>query len=287
MTLIKNVKKINKYGCVFVLISALMVSPLVVAVPPAPTLNQARSGPSETSQASPSSHQVSEVVGYRVQRVDVSQQDLLLPDHVLPTSKTESHEARQMSTVLLPTGVEKLPADVKEFLHLSYLHHHSASVPMKTQTKPLAITLQKEELASKISQKFSISRHQAKEIVNVSFQEGRKHNLDPVLVLSVIAAESSFNPNVRNSSSGAMGLMQAIPKWHHDKMARLGIGYGDLLGISSNIQLGAVILKEYLRLSNGNMTMALQKYNGSAKDPRRRYSNKVFSHYRWLSSSNL
>lgn len=136
-------------------------------------------------------------------------------------------------------------------------------------------------LATKIADKYEIAPGVAQEIVTVAHTQAKANNLDPLLVLSVIAAESSFNPKAQNKS-GAMGLMQAIPKWHRDKIRNLGISNNQLLTIEPNVRLGVVILKEYLRLSNGNMTLALQKYNGSAKDRSQRYSNKIMRHYNWF-----
>lgn len=136
-------------------------------------------------------------------------------------------------------------------------------------------------LAEKISDKYDVSPSIAQQIVAVAHTEAKANDLDPLLVLSVIAAESSFNPKAQNKS-GAMGLMQAIPRWHRDKIKNLGISNNQLLSVEPNVRLGVVILKEYLRLSNGNMTLALQKYNGSAKDRSHRYSSKIMRHYNWF-----
>lgn len=136
-------------------------------------------------------------------------------------------------------------------------------------------------LATKIAGKYDVPPLVAQQIVAAAHSEAKANDLDPLLVLSVIAAESSFNPKAQNKS-GAMGLMQAIPRWHRDKIKNLGISNSQLLSVEPNVRLGVVILKEYLRLSNGNMTLALQKYNGSVKDRSKSYSNKIMRHYNWF-----
>lgn len=146
---------------------------------------------------------------------------------------------------------------------------------------PLIPTESQAILATKIAGKYDVPPLVAQQIVASAHREAKANGLDPLLVLSVIAAESSFNPKAQNKS-GAMGLMQAIPHWHRDKIKNLGISNSQLLSVEPNVRLGVVILKEYLRLSNGNMTLALQKYNGSVKDRSRSYSNKIMRHYNWF-----
>lgn len=141
-------------------------------------------------------------------------------------------------------------------------------------------------LVNKITSKYNIPQKQAQEIVISAHKQGEEHDLDPILILSLITAESSFNPQARNNS-GAVGLMQVIPYWHRDKISALGLSQAQLFHVDSNIQLGAMILKNYLDQNDGNMVRALQKYNGSSKDRSLRYSNKVFQHYNWLFSSNM
>lgn len=175
-----------------------------------------------------------------------------------------------------------------EFASLSYLvstpqYVDSLLLPLSDEAKPTSIipSASQTALATKIVGKYDVPPVVAQEIVAVAHSEAKANDLDPLLVLSVIAAESSFNPKAQNKS-GAMGLMQAIPRWHRDKIRNLGISNGQLLSVEPNVRLGVVILKEYLRLSNGNMTLALQKYNGSTKDRSKSYSNKIMRHYNWF-----
>ena len=179
------------------------------------------------------------------------------------------------ASVFLPYCVPKSP-----FTSLSRTCVRPASVPV------VAAPTKKKELTQKIINRFAVSPTRAQEIVYVAHQEARKHHLDPLMVLSVIAAESSFDPNARNAS-GALGLMQPIPRWHEDKITTLQLQPKDLTLIRPNIQLGTLILKGYVLKCDGDMVRALQKYNGSANDASRAYSNKVLQYYRWLFSPNL
>lgn len=136
-------------------------------------------------------------------------------------------------------------------------------------------------LAQRIAARYSVPLNVAEDVVQTAHEEARAQHMDPLLVLSVIAAESSFNPAAKNKS-GAVGLMQTIPRWHGDKMKNLGVSSSQLTSIKPNVRLGVEILKEYLKLSGGNLPLALQKYNGSAGNRSQRYSNKIMRHYDWL-----
>lgn len=135
-------------------------------------------------------------------------------------------------------------------------------------------------VANKISSKYNINLSLATNIVNVSYNEAKNHNVDPLIVLSIIATESSFNPRAYNKS-GATGLMQVIPRWHQDKIQKVG-AQGQLYSINHNVKIGVMVLREYLNKYNGNLTLALQQYNGSLHDKSRRYTNKVISQNNWL-----
>ena len=149
---------------------------------------------------------------------------------------------------------------------------------------PTPISPSQQRLANIVSQKFHYAGRDAEMIVKVAHEEAKKHGVDPVLVLSIIAAESSFNRKA-HSSAGAMGLMQAIPRWHGDKMRRLGVKHHQMYNVRENITLGTSIFREYLRLSNGQTSAALQRYNGSMRDKNQRYSRKVMSFYQVFSGN--
>jgi soluble lytic murein transglycosylase-like protein len=98
--------------------------------------------------------------------------------------------------------------------------------------------------------------------------------VDPLLVLAVISVESRFNP-VAESTVGAKGLMQVIPKYHLEKLSDHG-GEQALLDPNVNIMVGTQILREYQRRL-GDTEAALQMYAGAFDEPSPAYANKVLA----------
>lgn len=94
-------------------------------------------------------------------------------------------------------------------------------------------------------------------IVEIAFEQGIKHKIDPLLILSVIKKESTFNKNARNKRSPASGLMQVIPYWHKDKIQKRNI-----MRISVNIEVGSKILRDCLDKNSQNLNRALRCYSG-------------------------
>jgi soluble lytic murein transglycosylase len=97
-----------------------------------------------------------------------------------------------------------------------------------------------------------------------------KHCIDPLLVLSVMREESTFNPDAR-SSAGALGLMQLMPQtaFRLDSNLRLGItNTSQVYNIKNNIHLGtyylSILIKEF-----GSYAYALAAYNAGEEKVRR------------------
>ena len=107
--------------------------------------------------------------------------------------------------------------------------------------------------------------------------EARRAGLDPSLVLGLVQVESAFR-KYAVSRVGARGYMQVMPFW-----SRV-IGDGDpgkLFYMQTNLRFGCVILRHYLDREQGNLYMALGRYNGSRGQPQ--YPNAVFgAQKKWL-----
>lgn len=81
------------------------------------------------------------------------------------------------------------------------------------------------------------------------------------LVLGIIYAESRFTPDIVDSSGSYYGLMQIGPRWHQDRMGRLGVE--DLLDPYSNILVGVDYLDELQKtLEDPSVESILQAYRG-------------------------
>jgi len=95
-----------------------------------------------------------------------------------------------------------------------------------------------------------------------------------MLLVAVMAIESGFNP-IAESPMGAQGLMQVIPRFHQDKLEAVSSS-NSLLDPIVNIQVGALVLKEYIR-NTGSLEAGLQKYAGAVSDDENQYAIKVLA----------
>jgi soluble lytic murein transglycosylase-like protein len=107
--------------------------------------------------------------------------------------------------------------------------------------------------------------------------EAIRAGLDRQLILGLIQVESNFR-KYAVSSAGARGYMQVMPFWTSV------IGDGDvrkLFDMRTNLRYGCVILRHYLDIEQGDLFLALGRYNGSrGRDP---YPNTVLAAWkgRW------
>ena len=133
-----------------------------------------------------------------------------------------------------------------------------------------------EKLVNHISRTYQVRPATADLVVREAIQHAEKRDLEPELVLAVIATESTFRPEAV-SRAGARGLMQVIPRYHRTKVKAVG-GTPALFDPAKNIQVGTKILNEYIAMSGGNVRNGLLRYNGSLGRSTR-YARRVFRHY--------
>ena len=127
-------------------------------------------------------------------------------------------------------------------------------------------------VAKWISRKYRVSNEAVREIVEISFSAGDKFEVDPYVVMAVIAIESSFNP-LAESGAGALGLMQVMPLIHRKKFEKYG-GFEKSLDVKVNIYVGTEILKNFY-LRYGNYQRALLAYVGVSQNSDSSYPTKV------------
>jgi len=132
----------------------------------------------------------------------------------------------------------------------------------------------RQALAGDLSQRYRVAFEAAEDVVDAVYLAGDQVGIDPLLVLAVIAVESSFNP-IAESLAGAKGLMQIVPRYHEDKLRPHG-GSDAIMDPAINILVGTRILHQYVRLSGG-LEAGLRRYNGSTSDPSSGYAQKVLA----------
>ncbi|MDN3921079.1 lytic transglycosylase domain-containing protein [Pelomonas sp. PFR6] len=115
------------------------------------------------------------------------------------------------------------------------------------------------------------------EFLETVWYEAKRAGLEPSLVLGLVQVESGFR-KYAISSAGARGYMQVMPFWTQ----LIGDGQASrLFHMQTNLRFGCVILRHYLDREQGDLYLALGRYNGSRGRPE--YPNAVFgARKRWL-----
>jgi len=90
----------------------------------------------------------------------------------------------------------------------------------------------------------------------------KKYDMDPMLVLSVITVESSFDKDAV-SSKGAIGLMQLMPHTSKDLCLQMGMSESNckMRDAKTNILIGTYYLSKLSAKYNNNMKHYLAAYN--------------------------
>lgn len=86
-------------------------------------------------------------------------------------------------------------------------------------------------------------------------------NVDPAIIEAQVWEESRYISDVVGGGGAWIGLLQIAPRWHRDRMARLGVD--DLFDPYSNILVGVDYMSELID-TYGDVSLALMLYNGSS-----------------------
>lgn len=131
-------------------------------------------------------------------------------------------------------------------------------------------------LADYLAKRYRVSSEALERFIRHAYAAGQMTKLDPLLILAVMAVESSFNP-IAESGMGAKGLMQVIPEYHQDKLKSPQGGMLNILDPETNILLGAKVLREYASKTGGDYVAALGLYGGTGPVPSSPYASKVLT----------
>ncbi len=115
-----------------------------------------------------------------------------------------------------------------------------------------------------LARRYRVADGAVRLLVSTAFQIGREKKLDPLLILSVVAIESSLNP-FAESSMGAQGLMQVMTRVHAQRFEPHG-GETAALDPIANMKVGSSILHELIS-RGGSVERGLQLYVGAGNMP--------------------
>ena len=96
------------------------------------------------------------------------------------------------------------------------------------------------------------------------------HHIEPSIVIAMIQRESTYQADAIGDNGEAFGLMQVQPKWHLERIERLGVS--DLLDPYQNVTVGVDYLAEMIAKGNG-LEWALMAYNAGATGANKGYGS--------------
>ena len=137
-----------------------------------------------------------------------------------------------------------------------------------------ALSAEMQRVRDWVTSSYSVSEGVIEPVLVQAEDSARKAGVDPMLLVAMMAVESSFNPRAQ-SRAGAQGLMQVIPRFHMDKIGE-DAPRDALFDPLFNVEVGTLVLVEGLRRF-GSLQAALQYYGGARNDPAKRYSKKVIA----------
>ena len=146
-----------------------------------------------------------------------------------------------------------------------------------TATNPDDLPTQQATVAFWLSKKYRVAPEPLSALVAEAYDAGSRSQLDPTLILAVMAIESGFNPFAQ-STEGAQGLMQVMTQVHRDKYQNFG---GKLAAFDplANLRVGVKVLRDCIRLA-GSVESGLRSYVGASSEEREGgYTAKVMAEH--------
>jgi hypothetical protein len=130
-----------------------------------------------------------------------------------------------------------------------------------TASDPKELNRQQAAVAQWLSRRYRVAPEPISRLVQEAWHVGARAGLDPMLILAIMAVESSFNPFAQ-SSVGAQGLMQVMTKVHDEKYVAFG-GVHAAFDPVTNLRVGVQVLKECISRAGG-LEAGLRFYVGAA-----------------------
>ena len=149
--------------------------------------------------------------------------------HALEAETLSWLQARQEARAQAPTGAEE--PDLGE----------PDAIARATASDPKDLSRAQAAVAVWLSRRYHVAPEPVSRLVQEAWRVGEMTQIDPTLILSVMAVESSFNPFAQ-SPVGAQGLMQVMTKVHDDKYEAFGGSHAAFDPVT-NLRVGVQVLE--------------------------------------------
>lgn len=135
------------------------------------------------------------------------------------------------------------------------------AIARATAADPSELNRQQAAVAGWISRRYQVAPEPISRLVKEAWAVGQRAQLDPMLILAIIAVESRFNPFAQ-SPVGAQGLMQVMTRVHDDKYEAFGGNHAAFDPVT-NLRVGVQVLRDCIARA-GSLDGGLRMYVGAA-----------------------
>lgn len=199
---------------------------------------------------------------------------------VIDTLRPAAWSQQALGTLESRAGIEQQTADEgsedTEHLQSAYLEFAQSLEVAAEQVRLAGLSeTQYQALQSYIARKYNVAFLAVGALIDIAYQVAAERELDPLLVLAVIAIESSYNP-FAESGVGAQGLMQVMTRVHQEKFAPFVEGTLAVFSPDANIRIGAQILSDCFQ-RRGSLNGALACYVGATGPSDGGYGKRVLA----------
>jgi hypothetical protein len=115
------------------------------------------------------------------------------------------------------------------------------AVSRATAADPRELNRQQAAVAQWLARRYRVAPEPVTRLVQEAWAVGQRAQLEPTLILAIMAVESGFNPFAQ-STVGAQGLMQVMTRVHDDKYVAFG-GNHAAFDPLTNLRVGVQVLK--------------------------------------------
>ena len=191
---------------------------------------------------------------------------VFIPTFIWIDAGTEAEQAKPHPTSAVAVEQKAIPT--------------AASVPTTTTTTATTTTAVREVIS------YYDSIPLDKELQNYIIKQAHANGIQPQIIMAMIERESDYDITEMGDGGDSYGLMQIQPKWHNERMEKLGCT--DLLDPYQNVTVGIDYLCELLSRYDGDVAKALVGYNqGFYKGTVTAYANGVLARAEALGGANV